>query len=88
MAAPVEIENPNWHRSELLLYECEWKQGNLGIVNREGRRKYGTFSLARDRWYPATRSEKLSKKEVAEDAQRLPLVGIQVCSVSDQKRRP
>jgi len=28
MAAPVPwIEDPNWHRSEQLHQECEWKQG-------------------------------------------------------------
>ncbi len=27
MAAPVDIEDPKWHRSEGFIKECEWKQG-------------------------------------------------------------
>jgi hypothetical protein len=34
---PFEIENPNWHRSEPLLRECEWKQGDSAVVNWEER---------------------------------------------------
>jgi len=36
MAAPVEIEDPNWHRSEPLLKECEWKQGD-SAASRSGK---------------------------------------------------
>jgi hypothetical protein len=33
MAAPEHnIEDPNWHRSELLHKECEWKQGESAVV--------------------------------------------------------
>lgn len=39
MAAPVLIENANWHRSLELPQECEWKQGDsAGCVGRAGMR--------------------------------------------------
>jgi hypothetical protein len=31
IAAPVEIENPNWHRSKPLHSECGWKQGESAV---------------------------------------------------------
>jgi len=31
MAAPVEIKDPNWHRSGSSLEECEWKQGESAM---------------------------------------------------------
>jgi hypothetical protein len=31
MAAPVEIEDPKWHRSEGSIKECEWKQGESAM---------------------------------------------------------
>ena len=33
MAAPVEIEDANWHRSKQLHKECGWKHGDSAIVN-------------------------------------------------------
>jgi hypothetical protein len=35
MAAPVEIEDANWHRSKQLHKECGWKHGDSAIVNLE-----------------------------------------------------
>jgi hypothetical protein len=35
MAAPVEIEDANWHRSKQLHKECGWKRGDSAIVNFE-----------------------------------------------------
>lgn len=46
MAAPVEIEDPNWHRSKPLLKECEWKQGDSAAVNL-GRTRKWRLSLGR-----------------------------------------
>jgi hypothetical protein len=43
MAAPVEIEDANWHRSKQLHKECGWKRGDSAIVNLEN----GARSLAR-----------------------------------------
>jgi len=38
MAAPLEIEDANWHRSEQLHKECGWKRGDSTIVKlRKGR---------------------------------------------------
>jgi hypothetical protein len=31
MAAPVEIEDPKWHRSEGSHEECGWKQGESAL---------------------------------------------------------
>jgi len=31
MAAPVEIEDPNWHRSGSSHEECEWKPGESAM---------------------------------------------------------
>jgi len=33
MAAPVEIEDANWHRSKQLHKECGWKRGDSAMVN-------------------------------------------------------
>jgi hypothetical protein len=33
MAAPVEIEDANWHRSQQLHKECGWKRGDSAIAN-------------------------------------------------------
>src|SRR5260370_9374937 len=39
MAAPVEIEDANWHRSKQLNKECGWKRGDSAMVKpRWGRR--------------------------------------------------
>ncbi len=62
MAAPVEIEDPNWHRSEPLLKECEWKQGDSAGVNLEGRMGASGGSAIGSR---SDTARKLSKKEVA-----------------------
>jgi hypothetical protein len=32
MAAPVEIEDANWHRSKQLQRECGWKRGDSAMV--------------------------------------------------------
>jgi len=33
MAAPVEIEDANWHRSKQLHKECGWKRGDSANAN-------------------------------------------------------
>ena len=62
MAAPVEIEDPNWHRSETLQKECEWKQGDSAGVNLGRTRKYWRLPLVGRDLDKGTRPEQLSKK--------------------------
>jgi hypothetical protein len=33
MAAPMTTKNPNWHGSEPLQEECEWKQGESAVCD-------------------------------------------------------
>ena len=73
---PLQIVNPNWHRSKSLLQECVWKQGESAVV------KFGT--VAEHRRLPLVggqphgdTAKNLSLKEVFVNALRLPLVGDQ-----------
>ena len=46
MAAPVEIEDPNWHRSKPLHKECGWKRDDSTVVKLRKQRR----SLCASRW--------------------------------------
>ncbi len=82
MAAPVEMMDANWHRSEQLHRECEWKQGDAAGVDTGRNRNpppVGRVSAVSD-----ARSKSFLRRRTLEGRSRLPLVGDQQYSWHDQ----